>query len=269
MNDRRWLHENLTKLFSQTIAEQEPATVKDQAVKDQTVKDHTKIRISDLFFSPGIVTGRVYESNVGNSSNSFRVQLSVETFDDQSWNVITQTVAKSALFLGSLINDKLPEKFVTTLAALDLTLIPSECTTKCESKRFTSTYISLFLSKLLERFEAEPTLLLVLRGKPSSELIQQALQVREELSLNNPTSENSAFEQLVNSTPIVITEERFWKANEEIFTFAYDIKADELPASLLRRLGPLRGDSEEIESLFEEAYGDIARQAQAYGLSFR
>jgi hypothetical protein len=50
--------------------------------------------------------------------------------------------------------------------------------------------------------------------------------------------------------------------------YSLNIKANELPASLLR-LGHLREGSEEIESLFEDAYGAIDRQAQAYGLSFR
>ena len=49
---------------------------------------------------------------------------------------------------------------------------------------------------------------------------------------------------------------------------SYDIRADELPAALLKRMEPAPLDGVDIDAdrALEEAYVQVARRAQAFGL---
>ena len=60
----------------------------------------------------------------------------------------------------------------------------------------------------------------------------------------------------------------FWKMKPEAAQIHYHIKADELPASILKWLEPLplRGIEEAIDRKLEECYAKVARLAQSYGL---
>jgi len=60
----------------------------------------------------------------------------------------------------------------------------------------------------------------------------------------------------------------FWKLGEPAKELHYSIRADELPASLLRRLDPLPlgGFEADLGAEFEEMYAKVARRAQAFGL---
>ncbi|MCB0359328.1 MAG: hypothetical protein KDD44_06820, partial [Bdellovibrionales bacterium] len=62
----------------------------------------------------------------------------------------------------------------------------------------------------------------------------------------------------------------FWRLRGSVSELRYTLRADELPASLLRRLDslPLGSLTTAAELGLEDAYVNVARRAQGLGLSF-
>ena len=123
----------------------------------------------------------------------------------------------------------------------------------------------------MEKITEDPFTILSVRGKSREEILahlrrrregdrQRALtQLREEVVPENE----------IPAAPV--TNEEFYSHRAELDDISYDIRADELPAAILKWVEPLPlGElAHELEAPLEEAYARVARRAQTYGLGLR
>lgn len=259
--NRFWVSERLRQLFADKL---------EQAFDEPGKKK----RVLDFFLVPGKVQVKLQEE----TGKMHRVEFELAQFDDAEWQRISKALAEQALFIASFLSGRVPEEIDTLLSVQGLSLPPS---TKEEIKMFcdgqllnkrTEQFVFLALDRLLSRLDEDPFSIFVLRGKGREELLLEVHRQRSFLSRPHGRVWTEAEEP--EAQPGLSTAEdleRFWKSGVAMERLSYSIRADELPASLLKRLDPLPlgGVEDILDPLLEDAYAQVARRAQAYGLELQ
>lgn len=135
--------------------------------------------------------------------------------------------------------------------------------------------VSLLLNFWI-RAMSNPFLLCYLRGKTKEEILDASL-VRRYNCFMGLTASSQATESDVTSgassgLPLCdIVEEKltnYWNLKSDLSELKLEMRADELPGSLLNRISPLplHGMEEEVEPLLKNAYDEVAKRSQLYGL---
>lgn len=224
-------------------------------------------KLLDFTLAPGKITAKVQDD----SGQFHRTELLVAEISELAWNGVFQCISKKALWGAALLAGEYPEELEDALKSASVPLVPtSEEKFQIVSSDITHT-VALIL-RFYEFLEGNPFALFTLRGRGREESLLQIRQSRHSLfselkdSLDSKTTTLSLPEQVVPTVDLT----KFWELGAAIQTISYNIRADELPASILRRHDPLPigAVAEDIEHDLEEAYAQVARRAQAYGLSF-
>jgi len=229
-------------------------------------------RTVDFFVAPGTISARIQDER----GHPVRVRLSLEAIADQLWPVIFNELSQSALYLAKLLCAQLPLEteqvfqragsFLFPTSAKELAL-QCECTapnTGCKH----SAALYLLASN---QFVSDPFSLLTWRGRAREQAMAELRRVRQNLRASLQDSASVGSYQLLPSqpaTPLSESMTHFWSSGARLQELKYTIKADELPASLLRRLDSIPvGDLQTgVELALEDAYAHVARRAQSLGL---
>jgi len=258
---RYWVSERLHQLFAEKF---------EQAFDEPGKKK----RVLDFFLVPGKVQVKLQEE----TGKMHRVEFELGQFSEEEWERVCKELAAQSIFLANFLAGRVPEEIETVLSAQGLSLPPlsrEEIRISCDGhalNKKTEPFAFLALDRLLSRLDDDPFSIFVLRGKGREELLVEVH--RQRTLLERPRGRIwTAVEEpeLENNGYAGIDLERFWKSGAAMERLSYSIRADELPASLLKRLDPLPlgGVEDTLEPLLEDAYAQIARRAQAYGLELQ
>lgn len=236
----------------------------------QEALEDSRKRVLEFSLSPGRVSAKVdsYQGKL------VKVDIFFSAFTEEAWEQVLERIAYNSLIVSCLITRSIPEGLERTLNDLGLSLFPQS--PKDISFRIEGIESTLsapeaqgLIQRLVDRIREEPLLCLELRGVTEQSLLASLRQKRASLQKHTP-HRGSAHYQAVHydtSEELSKTLDRFWSAGKSLSTMNFMIRADELPASILKRLDalPLRGLEEDIEYQLEQAYAQVARRAQAYG----
>ena len=261
-DDRQWLAVKLRQAVLGTIGtEDEPAEGK-------------RRRVMDLFVSPGRVTAKIHDEG----GKPRRVELVFKQLTDDEWKNAFDLLATEALFLAKLLAGHLPAAIETCLAPAGLSLVPNspdDVKFMVDGKWAEPNVEDLqpVLQKLFDLAHEDPFLLFLLRGRGKNETLHE-LRTRRSATrpAQSPVHARSQFGfEHELAPPLQGSPEHFWSWGSDIEDLSFTIKADELPAAILRRLDPLplAGIEEDIDFLIEDAYATVARRAQAFGLGMK
>ena len=260
--DRHWLGERLRAVF----LDSDPAQDEPQ--------DGRRRRIMDLFVSPGRVTAKVHDE----TGKPRRIELVFRQLTDSEWTKVFDLLSTEALFAAKLLAGHLPLALEEKLSEAGLPLVPASSADVrflIDGKRAESTIEDLrpVLQKLVDLAEDDPFVLFLLRGRGRNETLHE-LKTRRAASRPAATQFSQRPQLGIDhepAPPLLAAPGDFWNWGQGIEELTYTIKADELPAAILRRLDPLPfgGIEEEIDFLIEDAYAMIARRAQAFGLGMK
>jgi len=256
-----WISERLKGLFA---AEGEQAAA----------ENGKRRRVLDFFLVPGRVQSKLQDEN----GKFHRVELGMRQFTEEEWATVCKEFAQHALFLASFLTSRIPEEAETILRERGIALLPEKrediqlsCNGEPLSEKNSAIVFTVF-DRLLDRLDDDPFSIFVLRGKGREELLLEIRRQRSEFERPDAVQFADADEEFVekDSQPSE-TFDDFWRASPSMQELSYNIRADELPASLLKRLDPLPlgGAEDQIEPLLEDAYLRVARRAQAYGLELQ
>ena len=227
-------------------------------------------RVLDFGVSKGACSARVF----GETGAPVLVQVNLETITDEGWDKIYETLSDKSLFLASFLAGELPTELEAGFSDAGEALFPvsgKEFKVQIDgkNKRKLCPMSAAVIYKFLDALTENPFLYIVFRGRGREETI---VEIRRKRSLKNQQEASASgvhIQQVhadhANEVPL---DDDFWKSAESLQDLRYNIKADELPAAILRHLDPipLGGLEEEIERNLEDAYEHVTTRAQAYGL---
>lgn len=230
-----------------------------------------KQKIVDFIITPG----RVNAKCIDEMGVAQKIEVLIDTFSEEDWINLLDRLSEEALYLSHLLCGNIPLKLETVCEELELELFPKTLDQiemrfmgKVQTKA--SAPIAAVIHRFAEKLRDEHFLLFLLRGKGAEEIIANLKQRRKRITEKRTVSAPVGHQQLRYEDAPTLKESlnNFWSSGKGIENLSFTIKADELPASILKRLDPLPlgGIEEEIEYEIEEAYAQIARRAQGYGL---
>jgi uncharacterized Zn finger protein len=224
-------------------------------------------KLTEFFTAPGVVSGTVHLEQ-----GPIRVSISCPLLSDDDWAAIVKALALKSLYLAEILGNSLPIEAEADLAAACPQFFPNsilqfEIAAAERVIEELDAASATILAKFLDQLEANPLTIFVFRGRNREELISAIKQERAALRSERPhAAEDEATAE--PESPLLHTHQQFWKAKSEVWKLSYSIRADDLPAALIRRLGamPLPSFEEHLDHVMEDSYAEVAKRAQAFGL---
>ena len=230
-----------------------------------------KRRVLDFLVEPGFVSARI-EPEEGRAK---QIVISFKPLTDDQWLRLLEVLAQKAYFLAQLLANSFPEEISHACEEVGISLVPESLadigiTVDGVENREASSMLAAVVLRFLAELDAEPFILFTILGRGKEETLAELRRmrmVRSESSDRHPaiSSVRISYE---SSPSLENSVERFWDLDPGVFELQYTIKADELPASILKWLEPipLNGLEERVDFLVEDAYAKVARLAQGFGL---
>lgn len=254
-SNAKWWRTHLEPFFSPDGAAQEADT-------------NVRRRVLDFLISSGKISARIQDE----AGKIYRTEILCDPFADADWDAILTSLAPRSLSLASLLAGVLPPEIESSFREAGNSLFPSGSTAvdgRCEcSMGRPCPHIVALWEKFLERLDEDPFSIFILRGRGRDETI---LELRRRRTLRRAghrqtIRQATPIHERIVSKPLSVTD--FYRARRDMFSLSYNIRADELPAAVLKWLEPIPvGDgAEDIDFRLEESYAQVARRAQGFGL---
>ncbi len=224
-------------------------------------------RVLDFTVVPGKISAKI---QLEGDKTDF-IDLQVQTFSDEEWNRVLEELAMKSFFFANLLIGEVPLEIEETFAnKIGKSLVPNtlheiRLSSSCEDAAQLKLAGAALFWKFWERLGVDPFMIFTMRGIGRDETISRLRKMRGGVEL--PIRDQGSA-QRYRGRPQTLPSEGFWDIKVSLEDLRFSIRADELPAALLKRLDPLplAGLEETVEPLLETAYADVARRAQAYGL---
>jgi len=136
------------------------------------VKDER--RIENLSIS----TGQIFATVQGTAPTPYRVKINFEPILEEGWKIILKELAKKTINLIELLEGSLPEDVITIFDENGYSLFPNaskglNATCSCPDKAIPCKHIAAVILYLARVLDYNPSLLLELRGKSKSEILNE------------------------------------------------------------------------------------------------
>ncbi len=224
----------------------------------------------DVIASPGRIQGRL-KLSLGKTCHP---SIGITPLSESVWGEVARRAGVQALFPATILCGSLPAELLDVFKSLELDFLPSSSEIEffqCECLGRASTLPCAHTAALFIRFAElsadDPFSFLLLRGLGKDSFLNSLLESRR--ALWNSEHSSGTEEPVAEILPVAEKELPFDAGILEALHF--DIRADELPGTELRRLDtpPVPPFEEEFLSSLEELYDRTARRAQALGMRRR
>ena len=223
--------------------------------------------IFDLSISSGIITAHVVTGAV----TPPKIALKVTELDDNIWESLYEQMSDQAIYYSSLVTYGFTHKLDGLLQQEKLSLIPKvkECEVLFSKRELLPKVMAHLCGAILRTIQKRPLSFLTLRGSGPEQMKAELLRRRKvkhlqmlQTSSTKPQGTSHEREEKVSNIA-----KFFGKMSIPDFP-NLTLKADELPASLLKRLGghPFGNCEDEAERKLEEFYVSVATKAQGMGM---
>jgi uncharacterized Zn finger protein len=147
----------------------------------------------------------------GTAPEPYQVSLSLDSFDDEQWQYVIESMAERAIFSAKLLAGEMPQNIEEVFTANGLSLFPltkfdihSQCS--CPDQANPCKHIGAVYYLLGDRFSEDPFVLFQLRGRTKEQIIAALRQLR-----STPSEE-------VVETPqsALIDLQKFWQYNQPL-----------------------------------------------------
>jgi len=226
-------------------------------------------QVLNLDIKPGRVDAHVQ----GSMAQPYKVWIKIKPLSDADWNKVADAMAGQAIFAAKLLAGEMPPDIEQAFAAARVNLFPTnrnDLDTECSCPDWSNPckHIAAVYLLLGEQFDADPFLLFRLRGKDKNE-IMELLRARRAAEVAPAPAETRNKKKRAERAPVekVVPLESlmnsFWSADDTLDDFHVNVRAAEIDAEPVKRLGApgfWRGKQEFIP-LMERAYREIAQAA--------
>jgi uncharacterized Zn finger protein len=156
----------------------------------------------------------------GSEVEPYTVSLSLDSFSDEEWGYIIETMSKRALFSAKLLAGEMPQNIEEVFTANGLSLFPftlgdvhSKCS--CPDKANPCKHVGAIYYQLGDRFSEDPFVLFQLRGRTKEQIISDLRQLRGAKSEVVATAKLD-IQQPISHKQSSINLSSFWEYNEPL-----------------------------------------------------
>ncbi|WP_114707762.1 SWIM zinc finger family protein, partial [Fischerella thermalis] len=190
----------------------------------------------------------------GSEPEPYKVSLSLDSFSDEEWGYVVETMSQKAIFAAKLLAGEMPQNIEEVFTANGLSLFPftlsdvhSRCT--CPDKANPCKHIAAVYYQLGDRFSEDPFVLFQLRGRTKEQIISNLRQLRS-TNIEVTTDQTQADQDSVAQNQYSLNLESFWQYYEPLESSLVVI-APSNSETVLDVLGsiPLAKEEENLASL--------------------
>ncbi|WP_026735185.1 SWIM zinc finger family protein [Fischerella sp. PCC 9605] len=211
----------------------------------------------------------------GSESEPYKVSLSLDSFSDEEWGYVVETMSKKAIFAAKLLAGEMPQNIEEVFTASGLSLFPftlsdvhSRCS--CPDKANPCKHIAAVYYQLGDRFSEDPFVLFQLRGRTKEQIISNLRQLRSaNVEINETTTPE--VQEPSSQKQYSLNIDSFWQYNEPLESSLVVI-APSTSETVLDVLGsiPLAKEEENLASLtaadvvmkyLDTVYKDVSQKA--------
>jgi uncharacterized Zn finger protein len=202
----------------------------------------------------------------GSRREPYAVSIHFRKLSDQEWDRVVDVMASEALYAARLLSGEMPEQIEEVFQQAGTSLFPAEegdMQTRCSCPDWANPckHIAAVHYLLGERFDEDPFLMFLLRGRSREEIVA-ALRARRAIS--EPEVDGAEPEQ-----PPALDLTTFWSAPADAPEIALQFALPESDALAVRRLGPpaFVRDQKRFAEAMEAMYRRIGQYALQLAIS--
>lgn len=218
-----------------------------------------------------ISSGRIFARVEGETGGFVSVECAFPVLPEKKIVRLVNKIAGSALLFAHVLEGEWCPELELLISQEDCWILPIsrkevQFTLAGKArKELDASSVALLLSAT-ERFSNDPLQVFLLVGQGREELIARIRHARRLLAHQN--MEMRILENLDLAPEILFDEKKFYEFDPQSLENEYQLKADELPAAILRRVDPppLLGLETSFEPELQEVYNRVTTRAQAYAI---
>jgi uncharacterized Zn finger protein len=156
----------------------------------------------------------------GSEPEPYKVSLSLDSFSDEEWGFVVETMSQRAIFAAKLLAGEMPQNIEEVFTANGLSLFPftlSEVHSKCScpDKANPCKHIGAIYYQLADRFSEDPFVLFQLRGRSKETIINNLRKLRS-TNVADAEVENSEVQESINNQQNSLKIDKFWQYNQPL-----------------------------------------------------
>jgi uncharacterized Zn finger protein len=223
-------------------------------------------QVLNLDIGPGEVGARVQ----GSRRSPYRVSIRLPPLTDRDWDKVFDALAEQAIYAAQLLNGEMPPDIDQVFEAVGVALFPSsrsglETDCSCPDWANPCKHIAAVHYLLGERFDADPFLLFLLRGR-SREEITSALRRRRaqgpEMLGEAATPYVAEAVEAVEAANLDAAMEDYWALGPGAEEVSLRLGPPQVDMALLKRLGvPDFANGASFWAQMKRVYGGVAQRA--------
>lgn len=222
-----------------------------------------------------IATGRIIAKVQSEISNPTRIEIVLNPIPTASWEATFEALNNHSALYAYFLAKLFPEELNTLLERGGVTLFPKEQSELLvfqdgKPSSFSERQVAAMLCRLVDKLDTDPFAMFALRGITCEEALLMIRKIRAKFRPQGAESASVSYQDVSYEAATPLEDElgNYWTLATELQSISYNLKADELPAAVLKRLDPLPlgGLEEEIDYTLQQAYAHVATRAQAFAL---
>jgi uncharacterized Zn finger protein len=207
----------------------------------------------------------------GTQAEPYQVSLGLETFNDEEWHYVIETLSQKAIFSAKLLAGEMPHNIEEVFARNGLQLFPfsleevhSRCS--CPDKANPCKHIGAVYYMLGDRFSEDPFVLFQLRGRTKTQILAELRQLRTQGQAETTLSEDAKAESISHTTQPTIDLQDFWNYQAQLESSLVVITPPPSQETVLDILGEIPLNSslitrEMVMQYLETVYKNVSQQA--------
>ena len=156
----------------------------------------------------------------GSEPEPYSVSLSLDSFSDEEWGFIVETMSQRAIFAAKLLAGEMPQNIEEVFTANGLSLFPftlpevhSKCS--CPDKANPCKHIGAIYYQLADRFSEDPFVLFQLRGRTKEQIISDLRKLRSG-NISDAEAQTLDVQESINNQQKSLSIDDFWQYNQPL-----------------------------------------------------
>jgi uncharacterized Zn finger protein len=210
----------------------------------------------------------------GTAPEPYRVSLSLDSFDDEQWQYVIESMAQQAIFSAKLLAGEMPQNIEDVFTQNGLSLFPlqkfdihSRCS--CPDPANPCKHIGAVYYLLGDRFSEDPFVLFQLRGHSKEQILTALRQMRSANSEGEVTAETTTPNSIAETA---LDPQQFWHYADPLEPSLVVITPPPSSETVLDVLGPIPLKAELpnsqaaltaqlVTEYLKDLYGQVSQQA--------
>lgn len=223
--------------------------------------------VRNLEIQPGEIT-----ANVREGAQTYQVRLQIPILDDATWLRVVARLAAQALYSARLLGGELPPEVMDVFAAEQAALLPEaselQATCSCPDWEAPCKHTAGVYYALAERFDEDPFLLFLLRGRSKEQVLDMLHQQRQAAIAAEVAAEPlTGTEAQPSIPPLSASLDAFWDIGPSLDNVVFQLTPPSTPLPQLKRLGPSPFAQANLLDYLTPLYDAVTDQALAWAFA--